>query len=333
MGARCSSRACGSSSSSPAAGAPPGGRHRSCCARCRSTAHASSPTSPGRRSWCSPGSPPIVLFVARPLPHRRRRRRRPDDHARPQPGAAVPRDGVGGAGSTPLTVMTLNMHYGGADPDAVVAAVRAHDVDVLATEEMTPEAVDALQRRRHRRPAPATTTSSRAATAIGQRRVEPLPADPRRTRRATSATRRSRRCSTTTAGRSSSSAVHPLSPYPANAAEWSRRDRSHRDVARRRRGPRPSSPATSTPPATTSSSATSSTPGSPTPPTQAGVGWQPTYPANRRRIPLLVTIDHVLVHGGIVATDVDRLDIPDTDHAGARRGADGPARGFGRRLR
>ena len=29
-----------------------------------------------------------------------------------------------------------------------------------------------------------------------------------------------------------------------------------------------------------------------------------------------MAIDHVLVQGGIVATDVTRLDIPDTDHAG-----------------
>ena len=47
---------------------------------------------------------------------------------------------------------------------------------------------------------------------------------------------------------------------------------------------------------------------------QAGAGFLPTFPANRRRLPLLITIDHVLVNGGIVATDVRRETIADTDH-------------------
>ena len=48
---------------------------------------------------------------------------------------------------------------------------------------------------------------------------------------------------------------------------------------------------------------------------QVGAGWLPTYPANRRRVPLLITIDHVLASDGIVATDVERVEIADTDHA------------------
>jgi endonuclease/exonuclease/phosphatase (EEP) superfamily protein YafD len=48
---------------------------------------------------------------------------------------------------------------------------------------------------------------------------------------------------------------------------------------------------------------------------QVGAGWLPTFPANRRRVPLLITIDHVLSNDGIVATDVQRVDIDDTDHA------------------
>ena len=49
-------------------------------------------------------------------------------------------------GSTPLTVMILNMHYGDADADTIVDVVRTRGVDVLATVEMTPEAVEVLQR-------------------------------------------------------------------------------------------------------------------------------------------------------------------------------------------
>ncbi|MGZ4687870.1 endonuclease/exonuclease/phosphatase family protein [Oryzihumus sp.] len=50
------------------------------------------------------------------------------------------------SGATPLTVMTANLRLGEADPTAVVAAVRAHRVDVLALEELTPQAVSALHR-------------------------------------------------------------------------------------------------------------------------------------------------------------------------------------------
>lgn len=46
---------------------------------------------------------------------------------------------------TVLTVVNLNMRYGHADADAVVALVRDREVDVLALEELTPDAVDALK--------------------------------------------------------------------------------------------------------------------------------------------------------------------------------------------
>jgi endonuclease/exonuclease/phosphatase family metal-dependent hydrolase len=39
-----------------------------------------------------------------------------------------------------LHVMTINMFEGGADPDAIVELVRAHDVAVLAVQEFTPDA-------------------------------------------------------------------------------------------------------------------------------------------------------------------------------------------------
>ncbi len=45
---------------------------------------------------------------------------------------------------TVLTVVNLNMRYGHADADAVVALVRDREVDVLALEELTPDAVEAL---------------------------------------------------------------------------------------------------------------------------------------------------------------------------------------------
>jgi endonuclease/exonuclease/phosphatase (EEP) superfamily protein YafD len=108
-------------------------------------------------------------------------------------------------------------------------------------------------------------------------------------------------------------AVHPVSPYPSNAGEWSvelgrirtwlggvdglavvagdfNATRDHEQFRRVLET------------------------GFEDAATQVGVGWQPTFPANRRRIPPLVAIDHVLVHGGIVAEEVTRVTIPDTDH-------------------
>ena len=45
-----------------------------------------------------------------------------------------------------LTVMTLNLKYGSADPATVVRVVNEHDVDVLALEELTTSAVSALHK-------------------------------------------------------------------------------------------------------------------------------------------------------------------------------------------
>ncbi len=45
-----------------------------------------------------------------------------------------------------LTVMTANLHIGQADPDAVLRAVARHGVDVLVLQEITPAALDGLDR-------------------------------------------------------------------------------------------------------------------------------------------------------------------------------------------
>lgn len=49
------------------------------------------------------------------------------------------------AGDTVLTVATINLAYGHADADAVARLVEDHAVDVLAVEELTPAAVEALR--------------------------------------------------------------------------------------------------------------------------------------------------------------------------------------------
>jgi hypothetical protein len=49
-------------------------------------------------------------------------------------------------GGTDLRVMTANLQFGRADPDAVVAAVGEQRVDLLALEELTPQARSGLRR-------------------------------------------------------------------------------------------------------------------------------------------------------------------------------------------
>ncbi|GAA3551385.1 hypothetical protein GCM10022197_02890 [Microlunatus spumicola] len=49
---------------------------------------------------------------------------------------------------------------------------------------------------------------------------------------------------------------------------------------------------------------------------EAGAGWVPTYPADRRLVPPLIDIDHVLVRGGVRATAARSVAVPGTDHLG-----------------
>ncbi|WP_250027356.1 endonuclease/exonuclease/phosphatase family protein [Paractinoplanes maris] len=57
---------------------------------------------------------------------------------------ALPDADRGPAGGIPMTVMTVNMFIGAADPAAVVRLVREHDVAVLAVQEFTPESAAGL---------------------------------------------------------------------------------------------------------------------------------------------------------------------------------------------
>jgi endonuclease/exonuclease/phosphatase (EEP) superfamily protein YafD len=54
-------------------------------------------------------------------------------------------DPSGAEGGPQLRVLTLNMEFGGADPTQVVDLVRDNRVDLLALEEFTPQARDALE--------------------------------------------------------------------------------------------------------------------------------------------------------------------------------------------
>lgn len=80
---------------------------------------------------------PAGILVAWQLPAVRPGHARQHDESRPRPdGSSVVR----------LSVLSLNARGGGADAQAVKAAVRAHGVDVLAIQELTPDLVGRLDR-------------------------------------------------------------------------------------------------------------------------------------------------------------------------------------------
>jgi endonuclease/exonuclease/phosphatase (EEP) superfamily protein YafD len=218
---------------------------------------------------------------------------------------AVPGDAV------PLTVLTINMHYGGGDAEAIVAAVRAHDVDVLATQELTRPAVDRLRAAGIEDVLPyGLTNGGYGAAGNGIWSRYPL------TRQAVAQGLMNPPVAATidVAGRTVFVAtVHPVSPYPDDTAEWSHElglladwfdvvqgpafvagdfnaTRDHQQFRRVLAAGFQDAAA------------------------QVGAGWLPTYPVWRRRIPPLITIDHVITSRGVVATAVDRIVIPDTDH-------------------
>jgi endonuclease/exonuclease/phosphatase (EEP) superfamily protein YafD len=48
----------------------------------------------------------------------------------------------------------------------------------------------------------------------------------------------------------------------------------------------------------------------------AGVGWQPTWPADRQFIPPVMPIDHILLAPGWAAATAHTVRVPGTDHLG-----------------
>jgi endonuclease/exonuclease/phosphatase (EEP) superfamily protein YafD len=216
------------------------------------------------------------------------------------------------AGSSTFTVMTLNMHYGSADPEQIVAAVRSHHVDLLATQELTNPGVAALRAAGLEELLPHSELHPGGAQGNGIWSRHPV------TGRAVPAELENVPVAVDLDldGRAVFVAcVHPVSPYPDDADQWSRELGVLADWL-----------ATVDGPAIVAGDFNSTrdhrqfrdvlATGFEDAATQTGAGWLPTFPANRRRLPLLITIDHVLANDGIVATDVQRLEIPATDHAG-----------------
>lgn len=210
-----------------------------------------------------------------------------------------------------VVVMTSNLRVGSADPASVVAAVRTHGADVVMLEELTPEIRESLDHAGLDRLLPYSVT------------------DPRDGGSGTGLWSRYRLSATTTSedfgfayitanadvdgSEVSLAAVHVYGPYPQPQFRRWQYDMASYPAAL---GKLPS-------PTALIGGDFNATPdtaqfrgildhGFSDAANQAGAGFTPTWPSDRW-YPPLITIDHVLTRGA-VATSVDSIEIPGSDH-------------------
>jgi endonuclease/exonuclease/phosphatase (EEP) superfamily protein YafD len=218
--------------------------------------------------------------------------------------AAPPANGV------PIVVMTINTRFGLADAAAIVSIARQRDVGLLLLQELTPEAFDALVDAGLEDTLPHVVTApldgANGSGVWSRTPLTPLVAPGGFGHPPVVAT-------TVLAGLDVVAAsVHPVSPFPSDSAQWSAEldlltawldtgegpvivggdfnatfdHRQFRDLLGA---------------------------GLHDAVEQAGAGYLPTYPVGRR-YPPLISIDHVLTRGPIVATAVDTVELSGTDH-------------------
>jgi endonuclease/exonuclease/phosphatase (EEP) superfamily protein YafD len=203
-----------------------------------------------------------------------------------------------------VTVMTSNVLAGGADMGAVLAVARTRDVGLLVLEEATPAALCRLE---------AAGGADTFPFRVGEEGTVVLARTPLTDATTVPGGPKSR--AVTWQGRRVF-AVHPT--FPGEVAAW-RSDLAA--LADRAAGERP---------ALILGDFNASRDHEPfrrilglgyrDAAEQAGSGWQPTWPTHglgrlvRVPLPSTVTIDHVLVGEGLVATSTSAVRIPNTDH-------------------
>ncbi len=209
------------------------------------------------------------------------------------------------------TVATLNMRFGEADPDAIVAMVRERDIQVLALVEITHDAVDALEEAGLGEMLPysvdASTTLYQGAALYSATPIEDPAVHGGMVSNAVSGTIRM--------GGSTVDVwvAHPMVPGLRSHDAWS----DDFDLLAHWLG-EVESPAmllgdlnatreNSGPRAIEDLGFTDAV-------DDAGAGFLPTFPANSA-IPPLVAIDHIMAGSDVLtATDVTTVTIPGTDH-------------------
>jgi endonuclease/exonuclease/phosphatase (EEP) superfamily protein YafD len=221
-------------------------------------------------------------------------------------GTSVPSGATNG-----LTVMTANIFKGNGDIDDIADAVDRLGVDLLAVQELTFDAEDRLDAALGAMLPYSATRPGAESSGNGlwsRFPLEPLPPPPGFEHPPVAATIDVEGRPIFVAG------VHPQSPYPDDTARWSADLDELAEWLDEVDGPAVVAGdfnATFDHPQFRDVLASGFRDAA----EQAGAGFLPTFPANRRRVPLLITIDHVLVNGGIVATEVRRVHFGHTDHA------------------
>ncbi len=219
-------------------------------------------------------------------------------------------DAAPAADGETTVVMTANLRFGFADADAVVGVVREHGVDLLMVQELTPEALDALRAAGIDEELPhSTSTPTGGVSGIGLWSRTPLG----RLRQPDGYGHPPVAATVELAGNDVLVAsVHPVSPFPGDTERWSAELGQLANWLGAQHGP-----------AIVAGDLNATydhrqfrdllETGLHDAVEQSGAGYVPTYPVGRR-FPPLISIDHVLTRGPIVATDVDTAELPGTDH-------------------
>jgi endonuclease/exonuclease/phosphatase (EEP) superfamily protein YafD len=225
--------------------------------------------------------------------------------------------GTATATGRPLRVLTLNMRLGSADPAQTVALARARRADVVALEEMTPEALAGLTTAGIGTDFPYALTAPRAdAAGLGLFSRTPL-TDTRVVGEAwthnSDVTSLAARIGTTGSGPGPVLFVtHVPAPWPEPAGQWTAQLDALVGEAARTAGPLIiagdfNSTFDNAPFRRFLGEARLSDAGE-----LAGAGWMRTYPADRA-FPPIIAIDHVLVRG-VGAASVATFTVHGSDH-------------------
>lgn len=223
----------------------------------------------------------------------------------------------GTATGTPLRVLTLNMRLGTADPAQTVALARSRHADIVALEEMTPEALAGLTAAGIRTDYPYSVTAPRPyAGGLGLFSRTPL-SDTRVIGEAWThnADVTSVAARVATAGGATGPVVfvtHVPAPWPEPSGNWVAQLRALVDEAGRTPGRLIiagdfNSTFDNAPFRGLLSDAHLSDAGA-----LAGAGWVRTYPADRP-FPPVIAIDHVLLRG-IGSAGVETFTVRGSDH-------------------
>lgn len=233
-----------------------------------------------------------------------------------------------------LTVMTLNCRYGKADPQSIMDQVRAHQVDLLALQEVNSSLLEGLRYVGLEATLPYLVEGPRTDTDNGGRnalfaRIRPVASQPAGMDLEASAV--PLMVVGTTAGTVRLASVHPRSPQ-RGARQWGL---GIERLALFNKSRRPSTPNSSPEAAAGQEPAFTIILGDcnanlhhPTframlaagglrdASLALGRGLHPTFPYHQAGLPPMIEIDHILISQGIRVESMRTIGVPGTDHRG-----------------